>query len=132
MARRVEFDIAAWSLVAMAKGSQSLLAGTSLFSRRPGILVAGLETALPLDLRGDGIDNDIVQMNGLPPLPLADIQAPTLLVHGKRDTIVPYSFSEKASRAIPGASLMTLDKGGHMDTPLDPGSIDTIRGFLAE
>jgi pimeloyl-ACP methyl ester carboxylesterase/UDP:flavonoid glycosyltransferase YjiC (YdhE family) len=44
---------------------------------------------------------------------LARITVPTLAIHGTQDKIVPFSHAEKMVAAIPGARLVTFDRGGH-------------------
>ena len=44
---------------------------------------------------------------------LPRITTPTLALHGTKDRIVPYSHAEKLVAAIPGASLVTFQGGGH-------------------
>jgi pimeloyl-ACP methyl ester carboxylesterase len=44
---------------------------------------------------------------------LGRIAVPTLALHGTHDKIVPYSHAQKMVAAIPGARLVTFDRGGH-------------------
>lgn len=44
---------------------------------------------------------------------LGRIQTPTLVVHGTRDRIVPYSHGRKFADAVPGARLVTFEESGH-------------------
>ena len=48
---------------------------------------------------------------------LAGVTAPTLVVHGKADPLVPFACGEDTARRIPGASLVAVDGMGH-DLPL--------------
>ena len=48
---------------------------------------------------------------------LADITAPTLVVHGTRDPLFPLGHGELLSREIPDATLLTLDDVGHEPPP---------------
>ncbi len=45
---------------------------------------------------------------------LAKLTVPTLLLHGTRDPIVPYSHGQKLADAAPGATLVTFEGGGHI------------------
>jgi pimeloyl-ACP methyl ester carboxylesterase len=56
---------------------------------------------------------------------LARITAPTLVVHGKADPLVPLACGEDTARRIPGAQLVTIDGMGH-DLPPEP-----VRQILA-
>ena len=58
---------------------------------------------------------------------LAKITAPTLIIHGAGDRLLPPVCGEDAARAIPGARLLVLEGMGH-DLPrrLWPQIIDAI------
>ncbi|HZF48434.1 MAG TPA: transposase [Polyangiaceae bacterium] len=43
------------------------------------------------------------------------IRVPTLIIHGDRDELVPYSMGQALSAAIPGARLITIEGGRHND-----------------
>jgi pimeloyl-ACP methyl ester carboxylesterase/predicted glycosyltransferase len=45
---------------------------------------------------------------------LGKLTVPTLIVHGTRDSIVPYTHAEKLAAAVPGARFVTFEDGGHM------------------
>lgn len=122
-------DMLAWMGVRLG-GIWEKLSRNPIILGNPGAVVAGMESVLPQDLLREGIDNDVAQMNALAPLPLSKIAAPTLLVHGRKDDLVPYAFSKHAARSIPGARLYTLLNGDHLTTPLDPLAVDAIREFL--
>jgi UDP:flavonoid glycosyltransferase YjiC (YdhE family) len=44
---------------------------------------------------------------------LGRVRVPTLALHGTDDKIVPYSHAQKMVAAIPGAHLVTFERGGH-------------------
>jgi pimeloyl-ACP methyl ester carboxylesterase len=44
---------------------------------------------------------------------LSEVRAPTLVMHGTDDPILPYPHGEALAAAIPGAQLMALDGVGH-------------------
>jgi pimeloyl-ACP methyl ester carboxylesterase len=50
---------------------------------------------------------------------LPRIIAPTLVLHGKADPLVPYACGEDTARRIPGAKLVGIDGMGH-DLPPGP------------
>ena len=55
---------------------------------------------------------------------------PVLLIHGKRDEIVPYAQNEWLAEAEPTAALLSLDCG-HNDCPPDPVAyLGAIERFL--
>src|SRR3989442_4421088 len=44
---------------------------------------------------------------------LSRVSVPTLVLHGTRDKIVPYTHAKKLAEAISGARLITFEGGGH-------------------
>jgi pimeloyl-ACP methyl ester carboxylesterase len=68
----------------------------------------------PISRRREGILNDTVQAEVLPDWPLAQITAPTLVIHGTADPLVPGEVGAAAAGAIPGAQLLTLEGAGHL------------------
>ena len=44
---------------------------------------------------------------------LARITAPTLVIHGTEDPIMPYAHGEATANAIPGAKLLPIEGMGH-------------------
>lgn len=52
---------------------------------------------------------------------LSRIQAPTLVIHGKADPLVPYACGEDTARSIPGATLFGIEGMGH---DLPPGAVE--------
>ncbi|MHB9030413.1 MAG: alpha/beta fold hydrolase [Candidatus Latescibacterota bacterium] len=44
---------------------------------------------------------------------LGEISAPTLVIHGTEDPVLPYGHGVALSREIPGAKLLTLEGAGH-------------------
>ncbi len=64
--------------------------------------------------RQAGLDNDYGQFEAIGSLELEKVQAPTLLVQGSADTDVPPDHSDHAHGTIPGAKLLTLDRGTHL------------------
>ena len=58
---------------------------------------------------------------------LADVTAPTLVVHGKADPLVPFACGEDTARRIPGGRLVGIDGMGH---DLPPGVVDRLVQLL--
>ena len=54
---------------------------------------------------------------------LGAIEVPTLLIHGRRDAIVPLTAARAAAAAIPGARLVVLDDAGHVPTMTRPHEV---------
>ena len=65
------------------------------------------------------------------PVPLlARIQAPTLLLWGERDRMIPFANSADYLRALPHATLAALPGVGHIPQEEAPGSVRLVREFL--
>jgi len=62
------------------------------------------------------------------------IQAPTLVLHARDDTLVPFEHAELAAATIPGARLVPMEKGGHLALMLDAnaGARETLLTFLEQ
>jgi pimeloyl-ACP methyl ester carboxylesterase len=61
---------------------------------------------------------------------LPDVQAPTLILHGRRDRVAPPELAEELREGIPDSRLEWYD-GGHVRPVFKPGPIvDALRGFL--
>lgn len=60
---------------------------------------------------------------------LSDIQVPTLIVAGERDTFTPAFLAERMAEAIPGAELMIVKEGTHV-APLE--APDAVNGRIRE
>lgn len=60
---------------------------------------------------------------------LAAIRAPTLVLHGRADPLVPFAHGEDTARRIPGARLVGIDGMGH---DLSPGVVARLTPLLIE
>jgi pimeloyl-ACP methyl ester carboxylesterase len=62
---------------------------------------------------------------------LAGIHAPTLVVWGKQDALLPIESGERYAKEIPGAKLVTYDNCGHVP-PVEKATefVATVTGFL--
>ena len=58
---------------------------------------------------------------------LSGMSVPTLVVHGKADSLVPFACGEDTARRIPGARLSLIDGMGH---DLAPGVVDRLLPLL--
>jgi pimeloyl-ACP methyl ester carboxylesterase len=54
---------------------------------------------------------------------LGTITVPTLVIHGRRDAIVPLSHGEATAAAIAGAELVVIDDAGHVPTVTRPNEV---------
>ena len=63
---------------------------------------------------------------------LASIAAPTLVVHGRHDRIIPVANAQLIAERVPGARLQILEESGHLYATEEPEVDDAIAAFLAE
>ena len=64
---------------------------------------------------------------------LAKITAPTLIIHGTDDAVVPYQYAVQASQTIPNAELITVEGGEHrIDERFAITAAPAIQKFLKE
>ena len=59
------------------------------------------------------------------------IRAPTLVVHGARDRIIPVANAHMTARAVPGAELRILEDAGHLYPTEEPAVDEAIGEFFA-
>jgi len=71
------------------------------------------DTTAPIKMRKRGLDNDLQQLAMLPDYPLAEIKAPTLVMHSHYDNDVPFAHAQFVTDTVPGAELFTADACGH-------------------
>lgn len=78
--------------------------------------VAGMAaTVLPASRRGEGALFDMYISNpAVQDYPLEDITAPTLVIGAMDDPLALYDNSKQMAQRIPGARLVTVERGGHM------------------
>ena len=63
----------------------------------------------------------------------AKISAPTLIIHGTDDAVVPYQYAVEASQTIPNAKLVTVEGGEHrIDERFAITAAPAIQKFLKE
>ena len=63
---------------------------------------------------------------------LSTIRAPTLLLWGERDAMIPVANAQDYLRAMPGARLVTLPGVGHLPHEEAPAaSLPAVKTFLA-
>lgn len=63
---------------------------------------------------------------------LTEITAPTLVVHGGRDRMVPLANGELLAERIPGSRLHVIPDAGHFYATEQPSVDELISAFLAE
>lgn len=63
--------------------------------------------------------------------PVEEIRAPTLVIHGDADRVVPVSNGRALARRIPGAELVVCEGRGHVVPVEDPGRFNAaVLSFL--
>jgi pimeloyl-ACP methyl ester carboxylesterase len=64
-------------------------------------------------------------------VPLEQLEVPTLLVHSIDDSLAPYANAVAAAARIPGAELVTLERGGHLFLGHEPDVRAAVSTFLS-
>jgi pimeloyl-ACP methyl ester carboxylesterase len=59
-----------------------------------------------------------------------EITVPTLVVHAEDDALSPYRDSRAMAERIPGARIVTVPRGGHTLTHLDPTARRAVEQFI--
>lgn len=82
-----------------------------------------------LAARLPGTLNDMSMFGAMPPLPLDKIAAPTLVIHGRADRVVPFAHGQRVADAVPGAELLAIENGEHVSLFTD---LDQIRARVRD
>lgn len=102
--------------------------------RMRALFEAMFDTTFPYQERWPGTDNDAAQAARCE-LPLEQITAPTLLVHGTQDGDVPFAHGQFAAERIPGAQRYWMQHDDHLGFWLSPQASRAqavARGFLRQ
>jgi pimeloyl-ACP methyl ester carboxylesterase len=78
-----------------------------------GLIEDLLHNMFPVSDWRDGTINDIEQLFNLDLKTPAQVRAPTLIVQGTGDNIVPHEIARLTANAIPGSKLVTIPGGSH-------------------
>lgn len=65
---------------------------------------------------------------------LADVRAPTLVIHPRRDSVMPLDEGRALAAGITGAELLVLEGRNHIPLPQDPAwrnMLQAVRAFLS-
>jgi pimeloyl-ACP methyl ester carboxylesterase len=109
--------------------------------RRPGSVTEALvdqlyqEIIKPHEERAwSKLQNDEIQWKGVRTCfldRLSEIRAPTLIVHGSRDTLVPVENARQAQAGIAGSQLAWMEGCGHWPQRDDPAGFNrVVKAFL--
>ena len=93
--------------------------------------LALIGNGLDAPVRGTGIRNDLAEFEAIKTYHLERITAPTLVLHGISDRVVPAAHAEHAAAAIPGARYVRVAGGGHVFF-VRPEVRAAVLAFLAE
>jgi pimeloyl-ACP methyl ester carboxylesterase len=92
---------------------------------------AVMEALFPINPRRKGaVFDTIVSEPDVDSYPLERIAVPTLMVHAADDTLARYQTVPPAARRIPGARLLTIERGGHLLLGAEARVRAEIAGFL--
>jgi pimeloyl-ACP methyl ester carboxylesterase len=58
-------------------------------------------------------NHDLISGGPLPSKPLAELDVPTLVVHGEDDPVLPFPHGQALASEIPGARMLALGETGH-------------------
>jgi pimeloyl-ACP methyl ester carboxylesterase len=93
-------------------------------------IVKMMQTACPLDVMLR--DRDAINSASVAHL-LKDVRCPTLIIHGRHDSVHPLTEAQKLAVGIPDAELVILETGNHVPLPGNPCRepfTDTLIRFL--
>jgi pimeloyl-ACP methyl ester carboxylesterase len=77
-----------------------------------------------VDIRSSMTNHWLLGGDESPPGRLAEVTAPTLVIHGTEDPMFPPEHGAALAREVPGAELLLLDGVGHQVPP--PSTWDTV------
>ena len=131
-------DFTLWLLGVASKGVLFTLSGIGPAARKelerdPARMevITSILRPLPISQRKAGFDNDLEQFAGLSTYQLAHITAPTMVLHGTADGVVPLSHGEFIANSIPHAELVKIEGGGHLCVVTHKDeALPAIIGFL--
>jgi pimeloyl-ACP methyl ester carboxylesterase len=109
----VSSHLAAERLLSLYGVEPALMARLRQEPEKWKMLLNILTMTFPIGLRKQGMSNDLKQASALPVDSLDTISAPTLVVHGTHDPVVPFSHAQFVLDTLPHAELVTVAGGDH-------------------
>ena len=92
------------------------------------VIAQMVESIFPIGSRARGATFDAYVANPeIGTYPVETLQIPTLLVHATDDPLASYKAAADAAARIPGAVLISLDSGGHLQL----GQTERVRAEVA-
>jgi pimeloyl-ACP methyl ester carboxylesterase len=96
-------------------------------------VVRAVLVSLPMSRRRAGFNNDMAVFPDLPVYPLESITAPSLVLHGTADNVVPPEHARFAASTIPGARVHMIEGGGHLCVVTHKEeAVPVVERFLSE
>lgn len=105
-------------------------AQAGLSAENAALVSEALEIMLPISLRRAGILLDMTLPDAVNQYPLGQIAAPTLVVHAEDDALVRFHHAEHTASAIPGASTVFVQTGGHFGYTFNSSVQSEVAAFL--
>ena len=129
-------DPAMWGMKVFARPAFARLMGVPegfpRTSEDAQTMATMLESIFPIGPRAAGALVDAYVMNPeITTCPLDAITVPTLIVHAKDDPLASYDAAVEAASRIPGARLVTLESGGHLQLGQTERVRDEVAAWLA-
>lgn len=115
-------DFAIWSLLSSVRLALPLLGALNPGIQRRVIddparreMFEGvLRSMFPASGRQIGLENDLLRIGHMRPIPFDQVATPTLVLHGQHDSLIPVAQAEYTATHIPGARLITFgDEADH-------------------
>lgn len=130
-------DPAMWAMRAtappMIRGLMGVPSGFPEDDQQAAYVEEMLDSIFPLEPRSAGAIFDAFSSNPeITGYPLEEIGVPTLILHAKDDPLASYDAARKAADRIPGATLVSLDSGGHLGLGQTGRVSDAVARFLKE
>lgn len=89
------------------------------------------ELLFPFKPRRDGaVFDGFVSNLAADRFPLEQIDVPTIVINARDDHLAPYRFAADAASRIPGAKLVSIERGGHLFIGHDDEVRDAVRSFV--
>jgi pimeloyl-ACP methyl ester carboxylesterase len=132
-------DFVFWSMVHLSPEGLLVALGVplevqkQLSPKEVAQLNAFLESIVPMGTRRNGqlleqhmSEYDVEQIH--------NIQAPTLILHARDDTLISFEQGEFTARNIPGAQFIPMEKGGHLALMINinAGAKEEVLKFLEQ
>ena len=109
---RVDWSDATSVVEYLVASSRTLAGGQRPFDETAARELARREVRRARDFRA-AQNHGAIPDDGRSHQPLSVIAAPALVIHGTADPMFPPGHAEALAEAIPGASLLTLERAGH-------------------